>query len=304
MVVFRSAFHGFNKNDVNTYIYNENKKFSDTLEDYKNDIENLKNSGEELRKTISKKDEEIVLLKNKYEALLNESEEKLLSKEKLYNSIKSECDELRSQIKSLNETPKNNNEASSGQFIKITKIIDEQNLEIESLKKELDKYRHNNTSELFNNQNINAYDFYTVNGNETNEKADSIMAEAELRAYHIIKTAKSEAEQIKKDFLKDHLTLVDSISSEIHKAAQTCINETNLCLSKLKSSSTAMIEDIESTKKEMNGKINYFCASMKEAVNIKLKNFDVQHGVTPVNNLPYQEDRNCERTIGCNRKQN
>lgn len=273
--MFRSSMSGFNKEDVNKYIIDMNNEFTAKEEEYKCEINSLK---QRLAVSAERLNEAATSLET-----VSETKEQLKAAEDM---LTSEKEAREAAEKGRIDAESRLSEAQAKLEELMTKLAETESA-LSSVKKELSEIppvlaTEGNINVLDNSETdsdkIRLYD--ELRGNigdiiiNANKNADDIVKEAEKKASAIADTSREKAEAAKRKLTVVTGRTIASLKKNAILNADSCVREFRAYSEDISHSSRAMTINLEKKYAELASKMETLGNELEEGIKSVLRDFD------------------------------
>lgn len=252
-VIFRTAMGGYNKNDVNTYIENENRRFASAELEMSSEIKRLEDELEGARASLKRYD-------GVSESLANAKNELDLLKNELMNT-KAELNRYKSAAEALDE--------AKGE---ITRLKDELN----TVRGKLVVDENDKNTENAAESNVEEID--SVVASELIRKAksasDEILLRAEVGAREIVERARKEVIDSRGDMISDAKDIFNAATSELRRSIGICMSDFITGIKTARGSAGKVTDDALRCDDELSQRIERMQNELDRAISEKLAEFD------------------------------
>ena len=237
---FRSSVGGFNKQDVNEYILEINRRFNESREEYESQKVALKAKIGDLEAANSALNEEITAANT----ALQTAREDAASTDERLRAAEAEIEALRGQLEAIPESAFHE---------------DPSDPDSESRKAEL----YDKISSQVGDIMINA-----------SRNAEEIIRRAEETAEKMISEGENKISASKEHMRDVMRTVISNLNGDMRTSTEACIREFRDYVEAITSSSKVLVADLEKKYSEMNQRIAYYQSTLEENVGEHIKRLD------------------------------
>lgn len=263
--VFRISVRGYNRSDVNDYIFGENRRFKALEDEYKAQIEDLKLRLEEATEKAS--------------SLSAKEEEEKLGKQKI--------DELEAEISRLREELEEEREESAA----LTDDVESLTSELLSARREIADLTAKAEAEVKAEpadepatavpaKDGDALDAEAVAEmlKRTHNASLEMISLAEKRAADILERARAEAALSRNEMLDTAKEMLDRVQTDVRKSVDTYMGELLTGIDTAKKSSFAVAEEFEKCGTKLSRRISGMQSDLDRAIAEKLAELEMTPG--------------------------
>jgi len=256
-IAFRSALSGYNREDVNRYILDLNRR----LEEQAELLERAAAENEQIRAALEEE-------KGKaQQALRTEKEAR---------------EEAERQLASLHEEAvRRRKEAEEDALVRasLEKELDDANKKLEALQKELAVRPSADTS----TEKSQKYDQLSAQIGDilinANQSADNILTSAHAQAARIVTETEEEANYIRTRLSDTADEMLTAISAQLHLSTENCVTELMTAVREMRDSADSLVRDLEARSRELDTRIEYYQSNVSENIEKSLSEMDQKYGI-------------------------
>lgn len=258
-VAFRSAFSGYNREDVNQYILQLNRSFEEREILLKQETGALE---ARIRDTSAQLEEAHRQMEEAFRS--RESAERILS------ALRETNDQLRDQLAAL----QTRTEEAESQLLSAKERIGI--LEDERSAAQADDHTESEKSRKYDQLSTQIGDIL-INANEA---AERIVSTAHADAARIVTETEDEAVSIRTRLSDTATEMLSSLSTELHASTESCITELLTSLGEMRENAAALMRDMEDKHRELEARIDYYQRGVSETIEKSLAEMDEKYGLS------------------------
>lgn len=259
-VIFRTAMGGYNKNDVNTYIESENRRFASAEQEMRSEQKRLESELENARLSLKRCEsvsESLANAKVELDRLKNELE-----------STKAELERYEGAAEALVE--------AKGEISRLKDELDRAKSELAAANEQPDTAKDAHGAE---NESVgNSEEFNSVIAAELLRKAksasDDILLRAEVGAREIVERARKEVIDSRGDIISDAKDIFNAATSELRRSIAICMSDFITGIKTARGSSGKVTDDALRCDDELSQRIERMQNELDRAISEKLAEFD------------------------------
>lgn len=266
-VIFRTAMGGYNKNDVNTYIESENRRFASAEQEMRSEQKRLESELENARLSLKRCEtvsESLANAKGELDRLMNELE-----------STKAELESARAELERYEGAAEALVEAKS-EISRLKDELDRVNSELAAANERPDTAKDAHGAE--NESAVNSEEFNSVVAAELLRKAksasDDILLRAEVGAREIVERARKEVIYSRGDIISDAKDIFNAATSELRRSIAICMSDFITGIKTARGSSGKVTDDALRCDDELSQRIERMQNELDRAISEKLAEFD------------------------------
>ena len=264
--VFRISVRGYNRSDVNDYIFSENRRFKAIEDEYKSTIEELKRRLDEAN---ARADE-----------LAVKEKDDTLNLQKI-NELEAETARLRSELESEREK----NAALTNNADALTTELLSAKREVESLTAALEAAASKKSEEVTEapaaaHENDDTIDPEAIAEmlKRTHSASLEMIGIAEKRSAEMLERAREEAAQSRAEMLDAAKKMLDRVQSDVRESVDTYMGELLSGIDTAKKSSFAVAEEFEKCGTKLSRRLSGMQNDLDRAIAEKLAELEMTPG--------------------------
>lgn len=266
---FRNVLGGFKKSDVIAYIAEENKKFTDAENFYREEISNLQKRIEELEDISNAAEKDRASAEKRLNATIEELRVNIEERDRIIDEANGEA----ARYKALSE---------SAESVRKAYVAEIENLKftLGELTKENGKLKEENSS--LSELNMSLADSKKLFENElekANEKLSELEAKADsrpLRAARTLPSFSAEANEVSEVSTKA-IRAIKSIKSEVEDYVTDCVGEFDSCSHDVSTGIYKLLAEINQRCKLLEARIEKSREKANYNINSHFDSFDESH---------------------------
>ena len=262
--VFRSALSGYNREDVNRYILDLNRR--------------MEEQQDSIRRTSEETEARIADLRKKHDEAVSQTAEaqKAVSEaENVIAALREELDHLRHEAENLRNavsTETSRAAAAEDSLAQAQKTISALEQELSSRPAGEDSteksQKYDQISSQIGDILINA-----------NQSADKILTSAHIQASRIVTETEEEANYIRTRLSDTADEMLTAISAQLHLSTENCVTELMTAVREMRDSADSLVRDLEARSRELNARIEYYQSNVSENIETSLSEMDKKYGI-------------------------
>lgn len=256
-ILFRSAISGYNREDVNQYIFDMNRSF-----------EERENALKEAADSVSAQLEELT-------SLINSLKEEKTEAESVIGTLRESVDQLKDENASLRDQL----QSSDSRTAELTDRLNASEKEASALRNELNSRAQTSVE----SEKSLKYDQISAQIGDiminANSSAEQIIAAANMEAGKIMTDTEEEAMYIRTRLSDTADEMLSAISERLHTSTENCLGELLNALREMRDSTDALLREFGKRNHELGAKIDYYHANVSDTVAKSLSEMDVKYGI-------------------------
>lgn len=261
---FRSALSGYNREDVNRYILELDRR--------------LEEQQDSLRKTSEEAAAQISDYRQKHDDALRqaaEAQKALTEAENVISALREELERLRCENEQMRISVCAETERASA----AESALSEAQKSIHALQNEL----ASRPSEEKSSEKSQKYDQISAQIGDilinANQSADTILSSAHAEAARIVTETEEEANYIRTRLSDTADEMLTSISAQLHLSTENCVTELMTAVREMRDSADSMVRDLDARSRELNDRIEYYQSNVSESIEKSLSKMDQKYGI-------------------------
>ncbi len=288
-IVFRSSLRGYNKNDVNLFILNSNKKFANaeksyiaTIRDLRFDIDNAKDELDLLNRHTEELEKKLIDIETERSAAVAELDELKAENAGLIE----ECTALRRELGEKDvqiDEYKNRSSVSSAEKYEYERKIASLEAELTATKNEAELMRLKGLKEQNTfKPSVTMEQTETVTTEllyKAKAASEEMLRRAEESTAVIMERARNEAVSCRSDMLSATKEIITSVSDELHRSVDICMNDFVRGIRSANNDSSLIADEVKRCGDDFGRRIERLQSDLDRTISEKLSEFDRKHGL-------------------------
>lgn len=261
---FRSAISGYNREDVNRYILELNRR----LEEQQALLLQAGEETEALRIALQAEKEAAAQQKKTAETAITEAENVIASMREEAERLRAEKERL--QAEALAGTARADRAQASLEKAQqdLRKLEEELSLRPQADPCSEKSMKYDQISAQIGDILINA-----------NQSAENILQSAHAQASRIVTETEEEANYIRTRLSDTADEMLSHISTQLHLSTESCVTELMTAVREMRDSADSLVRDLEVRSRELNARIEYYQTNVSENIEQSLSEMDQKYGI-------------------------